>query len=179
MHDPEPRSSTPLPSAATLLGLVFLLASILAAPSAHAQDCVSSPSGRFSFSVSVSPRAGHVPVYDIHVFSGASCEPSASLGATTLGSVRRLAITDGGVLVRILAPRTSHRDWNIVSLVVVARADVAERVLWLTLDDLPGTEALTGSVGALFVGSDLVLRGHGGEARVPFSALDALAGAGG
>lgn len=140
-----------------------------------AQDCTPSPGGMFSFATSVSPRAGRIALYDVRVFSGATCEVAALVGTTTLGSYRRLAVTDGGVLVRILAPRTSHRNWNIVSLVVVAREHEEERVLWLSLDDLPGTAGLTGSVRASFDATDVLFTSRGAEARVSLSALDALA----
>lgn len=163
---------------AALFGLLGVLASGVLAATAEAQDCTVSPTARFSFATSVSPRAGRAALYDVRVYAGGACEPGALVGATTLGSYRRLAVTDAGVLVRILGPRTRHRDWNIVSLVVVARDGAAEVVLWLTLDDLPGTSALTGSVRATLEGSDVVLTGRDAVARVSFDALDALAAAG-
>lgn len=153
---------------AAVIALVLSLVTSVAA----GQNCAASPGGGFSFTTSVAAGAGRRALYDVVVFQGGNCT-GTPIGATQLGSVRRLAVTDNGTLIQILAPRTTHHDWSILRLINVAGDGLDVRV---SLQNLPGTSVLSGSVRASFEGSAVRFAGRGGPVDVSFLALDALCG---
>lgn len=154
----------------------LVLVALLSLPTAaSAQDCTPSPLGDYSFIVRVAPGAGRRALYDVRVSTGATCDEGAVFGWATVGSRSRLALTDAGVLVSILAPRTSHRDWPIVMLTVVAPSAHDARTVRLSLDDFVDTRSLRGSVAVSYDGGEVVFTSRGGEARVAFAGLDVFA----
>jgi hypothetical protein len=106
--------------------------------------CTPSAGGTFSYEITLSPRAGGMCAHIVTVYEGASCS-GAEAGHVEVGCnlTSRLAIRDDGVLVSILAPRTSRRAWNILRVFWVTDAD---RDGYLRLDDLPATSVLRGTV---------------------------------
>jgi hypothetical protein len=148
-----------------------LLGVLLCASATRAQDCTPSPAGAYSFTASRHARSGRVAIYQVRVFLGGDCSGAPAF-ATQLGSIRRVAVTDGGVIVTILAARSSHREWSIVRVIAGGERAVDRR---LSLDELPGTAALVGTVRAGFDGASVRFSSEDGEASVPFAALDALA----
>jgi len=110
---------------------------------------------------------------DVEVFAGPDCRPAERRWGDTRGcnETERMAITDAGDLVAILAPATSHRDWAIVS--VVSWRDERVVATRLALEDLPGTAALRGVVRPVFEGAAIRLSP---EVLVPFAVLESLAG---
>jgi hypothetical protein len=151
--------------------LLVVLASTSWASVAHA-ECRASASGAFSFDVQVSALAGGMCAMDVTVFAGADCRPDERRWSDTRGcnETERMAITDAGNLVAILAPATSHRDWSIVT--VLSWRDERVVATRLALEDLPGTEALRGVVRPVF--EDAAIR-FSPDVVVPFALLESLA----
>lgn len=149
--------------------VAFALALLATSPAAG--QCVRSEQGTYSFGMRLSPRAGIRCLMIADVYDGASCEPSRRTWSVELGcnESRRMAISDRGRLVSILAPRTSQPAWDIV------------RVCWHD-----GTAVRYGSARAeeltslrrarvSFDGSTVRFESRGQEpVRVPFETIEAL-----
>lgn len=157
-----------LPRVVIVLGALSFVALSLAP--ARASACTASAGGGASYEVRLSPRAGVLCLMIVTAYEGASCEPAREIGSREVGCnvTRRLAITENGALVSILAPRTSHRDWAILQ-VTSLRAPPSTRAL--RLDDLAETASLAGTVRVSFEGASVVFRGRGGEARISLAEL--------
>jgi hypothetical protein len=144
-----------------------------AAP-AGAEECRASPEGAFSFDVRLSPLAGGACLLDVAVYEGSDCRPETRLWSATRGcnETERMAITDRGNLVSILAPATAHRDWSIV--LVLERREGRVVVCRLALEDIPAAEGLRGVIRPVF---DRAAIRFSADVLVPFETLEALAGA--
>jgi hypothetical protein len=162
------------------LALVVVLSALV--PSVAAAECRPSPTGARSVDTRLSPRAGYLCIHTVHVYAGAACEgvPEWSIDLAC-GQTSRLAITDGGQLISILAPRARSRDWAILAVIersAAASSSPRSRPLAsgvrLRLRDLPGTEALRGAARVDFDGASVRFRGNV-EVRVPFDRIEALA----
>jgi len=117
----------------------------------------------------VSPAAGYLAICDLTLYEGASCAPERARGSTrTSCHDDRLAVTDDGTFVDILAPRTSRRAWNIVHVFTVGEH---ARSVSLRLADLPATEALSGSIRVLPAPGGVLFRDRRSEVLVPFETL--------
>jgi hypothetical protein len=136
-------------------------------------ECRASPNGAFSFEVRVSALAGGACLMDVAVFEGPDCREDERRWGDTRGcnETDRMAVTDAGQLVAILAPATAHRDWAIVT--VLAWRDGRVAATRLALEDLPAAAGLRGVVRPVFDGAALRLSP---EVLVPFAELEALAG---
>ena len=145
--------------------------------SSTAQDCTSSPAGRYSFTTRPSPATVCRRVSDeLRLYADAGCDPARLVATTEVGAGRNVRVTDAGVLVSLLAARTRRRDWDIVRLTLVDREGAA-RYVSLTLDDLPGTSTLFGTVRVEFEAGDVLFSDRARTVRLPFTALDALVSA--
>ena len=135
-------------------------------------ECRASANGAFSFDMHLGAGAGRGCLMDVEVFAGPDCRPEERRWDDTRGCSQtdRMAITDEGNLVSILAPATVHRDWSIVAVFAWRDDRVAET--WLALEDLPGTEALDGVVRPVFEGAAVRFSA---EVLVPFTVLESLA----
>jgi hypothetical protein len=134
-------------------------------------ECRASSGGAFSFDFEVSPLAGGACLMDVTVFAGPSCEPARRQWASTRGcnETDRLAVTDRGSLISILAPATSHPDWAIVNVISWRGGRVVVRSL--ALRDIPGAQALRGTVRPVFEGAAIRFAS---DVLVPFGALEAI-----
>jgi hypothetical protein len=152
--------------------LVIVLVSLAWGSSVRA-ECRASASGAFSFDMHLGAGAGRACLMDVEVFAGPDCRAAERRWGDTRGCSQtdRMAITDQGNLVSILAPATSHRDWSIVAVLSWRDERVAET--WLALEDIPGTEALDGVVRPVFEGAAIRFSP---EVLVPFTVLESLAG---
>jgi hypothetical protein len=132
--------------------IVILLATLLWSPPSRAQ-CRASASATYSLQIRLSPAAGGACLMVAEVFAGPDCRPDQSRWSETFGCnvTDRMAVTDRGNLVSILAPATAHRDWSIVA--VHSWRDGRVVGTWLSLDEIPGTEALHGVVRPVFDGA--------------------------
>jgi hypothetical protein len=148
----------------------ILVVSLAWASAAHA-ECRDSAGGAYSFDTHLSLQAGHMCLIDVEVFAGPGCHPAERLWGDTRGcnETERLAVTDRGTLVSILAPATAHRDWAIVSL--LAWRDERVVVTRLALEDLPGAAALRGVVRPVFDGAAIRFAA---DILVSFETLEAL-----
>jgi hypothetical protein len=108
---------------------------------------------------------------DVTVFEGASCDPARRQWASTRGcnETERVAVMDRGSLVSILAPATSHLDWAIVNVISWRGGRVVVRSL--ALRDIPGAQALQGTVRPVFEGAAIRFAP---DVLVPFEALEAI-----
>ncbi len=154
-----------------LLGIATLvIAWLVAAPGARA--CEPSAGGARSFDTRVSPLAGGVCLHTLTLYEGATCDEAHRIAVETVacGTTRRLVVLDDGTFVSIGAPRTSHRDWAIVTVFTIGdgarRADVA-------LDDLPDAAPLRGTVRVSFDAAALLFRDREREIRIALSVLAA------
>src|SRR5687767_6386910 len=120
------------------LSLVLLL---LALPSAARAECRSSPNGLFSYDLRVSPRAGGMCLHIVELHHGAGCAQLTAEIELACNETRRMAVTDRGYLVSVLAPRASEREWSIVR-VTVGR----DHFVHFRLRELPGIETIRGVV---------------------------------
>ncbi len=148
----------------------LLFAASLMPVTAHA-DCRSSAGRTYSFATHLSPAAGILCLYVVDVFEGPSCDASARRWSTTRGcnETRRMAVTDAGSLISILAPRASRRDWPILRVLRFDGERVVERSI--RLGDLPGVPA-NGTVRLSFEGAAVRIDGRGGSTRVPFESIE-------
>ena len=153
------------------LALFVVLASISWVSAARA-ECRASANGAFSFDLHVSAQAGGACLIDVDVFAGSDCRPDERRWGDTRGcnETERMAITDAGDLVAILAPATSHRDWSIV--LVLSWRDERVVATRLALEDLPDTAALHGVVRPVFEGAAIRFSP---EVLITFAALESLA----
>jgi hypothetical protein len=135
-------------------------------------ECRASENGAFSFDVHLSPGAGGICLMDVEVFAGPDCRPEERRWDDTRGcsQTERMAITDQGNLISILAPATSHRDWSIVAVLSWRDDQVAET--GLALEEIPGTETLDGVIRPVFEGAAIRFSP---EVLVPFTVLESLA----
>ena len=154
-----------------LLVVLLLVIAPAVAPRTARAECMSSPSAAHSYQTRLSPRAGILCLYIADVYAGGACEGEPAWSVElSCGETSRLAVTDRGRLISILAPRASRPEWNIVRITTRDRAPVR-----IPLGDLPGASALRGAVRLDFDGGALRLRSRAGEVRVTFDALEALA----
>lgn len=152
--------------------LLVVLVSLAWGSSARA-ECRASATGAFSFDMHLGAGAGRACLMDVEVFAGPDCRPEERRWGDTRGcsQTERMAITDQGSLVSILAPATAHRDWSIVAVLSWRDDRLAEA--WLALEEMPGTEALGGVVRPVFEGPAVRFSP---EVLVPFTVLESLAG---
>lgn len=145
---------------------------VLLAPFGASAQCRSSPAGAYSLDLRLSPRAGVRCLHITDVYAGASCAsvPEWSI-ELHCSRTSRIAVTDTGRLISVLAPRASRRDWNILHVVGRDR-----RPVWVRLGDVPGIEMLTGTVTLEFDGGSVWMRTRRGEARASFASIEARAG---
>jgi len=162
---------------------MMILAALLVAPGGKAvvapgsssvrEECRASAGGAFSFDVHLSAAAGGACLDDVEVFSGPGCEPAQRLWGDTRGcnETERMAISDSGNLISILAPAAARRDWSIVSVI----GWDGERVtaVSISLDELPGTEGLRGVVRPVFEGAAIRFSA---DVLVSFEALESARG---
>lgn len=150
------------PLAATLL--------FLCAAPASAQTCIASAGEARSVSIALSPMAGGACFHTVTLHEGAGCARDHVLARATehCSTTRRLAVTDAGVLVSVRAPRASRRDWAIVRVFTVGEG---ARSLELSLDDLPETAALRGSVRVSVEGDAVLFRDRRSEVRIAVNDL--------
>jgi hypothetical protein len=150
--------------------LTVVLLTVAWASTANA-ECRASASGAFSFDVRLSPLAGRACLMDVTVFAGPSCEPARRQWSSTRGcnETDRMAVTDRGDLVSILAPATSHRDWAIVSVIEWRSGRVTAATL--ALQDLPGAGTLRGVVRPVFDGAAIRLAP---DVLVSFETLESI-----
>ena len=151
--------------------IVILLATLLWSSPARA-ECRASANAAYSVSVRLSPAAGRACLMIAEVFSGPDCRPEESRWSETFGCnvTDRMAVTDQGNLVSLLAPATAHRDWSIVAVISWRDDRVVEK--WLSLDEIPGTEALHGVVRPVFDGAAVRFAE---DVAIGFAALESLA----
>lgn len=141
-----------------------------ALPGAAQADCTASAGGTWSFARRLSPRAGRGCIQIVSVHEGGSCAGEARWTIENGCNVtRRLAITDQGELVSILAPRTTHRDWSVVR--VIGRAAGQSFDARLAAEEIPGLEAIRGALRLSFDADALVVVGRRTRARVPLRDL--------
>lgn len=80
-------------------------------------ECRASASGAFSIRVRVSPLAGIRCLYDVSLYSGATCGPEdARWTATFPCSETRMVVTDRGTLVSLVSARPRSRRWDVVRI---------------------------------------------------------------
>ena len=150
----------------------------LVPPAVAAAECRPSPSGARSVDTRLSARAGYLCIHTVHVYAGSACEgtPEWSIDLAC-SQTSRLAITDRGLLISILAPRARSRDWAILSVIdrngVSPRSGSLGSGVRLRLRDLPDTEALRGAARVDFDGASVRFRGNV-EVRVAFDRIEAL-----
>ncbi len=152
---------------------ILALLVVLSWASSARAECRASAGNAFSFDVRVSPQAGGACLMDVEVFAGADCRSEQRRWGDTLGcnETERIAVTDQGSVVSILAPATSHRDWAIVTVFVWRDERVVETRL--ALEDLPGTETLGRVVRPVFEGAAIRFSP---DVLLPFATLESLAG---
>lgn len=123
------------------LSLLVVLTAWLGATPSTARACSPSPSGAYSFELSLARSAGVLCMGEVRVFRGAQCQGEAVL-ATLIGcgESSRIAVTDEGALVTVAAPRASRRSWAIVR--IVEREETRAVARSVRLDDLPETASL-------------------------------------
>lgn len=152
--------------------IAVLVASLFWAAAAAA-ECRDSANGSYSFDVQLSPAAGCLCLMSVSVFEGPGCAADRRSWGETLGCslTDRMAMTDGGRLVSILAPATAHPEWSIVA--VLEWSDGRVRTRRLALEDLPETAGLTGVVRPRFEGAAIRFSD---DVLVPFARLEAATG---
>ena len=92
---------------ALLVVLVLVVAPAVAPRMARA-ECRSSPSAAHSYETRLSPRAGILCLYIADVYAGGACEGEPAWSVElSCGETSRLAVTDHGRLISILAPRAT------------------------------------------------------------------------
>lgn len=149
----------------------LVLALVLLLPSAVSAQCHASPGRSRSIGMRLSPRAGIQCLHIVDVYAGAACEGAPEWSIELhCSQTSRIAVTDGGRLISILAPRASRLEWNILH--VVGRD---QRAVWIRLRDVPGREALRGTLALDFDGAAVRMRARSAEARATFDAIEALA----
>lgn len=141
----------------------------------RADACRASAHGGASFELRLSSRAGGLCLHTVTVHDGPSCGPTNVLYRTELAcsATRRAAVTDRGVLVSILTPRTSHADWAAVRLTWASgQATRTPNQIF----EAAGQSPARGAVRLAIEGADLVLRppAPSAEVRVPLGAFDAV-----
>lgn len=153
--------------------LLAALVSSLWWPGAARADCRDSAGGAYSVEIRLSPAAGCLCLMSVSVFEGPDCATDRRLWGATRGcnETDRMAVTDGGRLVSILAPATSHPEWSIVA--VLEWRDGRVRTHRLALEDLPETAGLTGVVRPRFEGAAIRFAP---DVLVPFERLENAAG---
>jgi hypothetical protein len=159
-----------------LLILVALLAASHGPDSAKLSEqegCRASAGGAFSFLVRLSPGAGRACLDIVEVFAGPECAAERRVWSDTRGcsQTERVAVCDEGNLIAILAPATSHREWSIVLVLGWDGERVTEQ--WLSLQELPGTQALRGVVRPTFEGAAIRFSA---DVLVPFEAFESTRG---
>jgi len=152
--------------------LAALVSSLLWSGTTRA-DCRDSAGGAYSFEIQLSPAAGGACLMSVSVFEGPGCAADHRLWGATRGcnETDRMAVTDHGRLVSILAPATSHPEWSIVA--VLEWHDGRVRTHRLALEDLPETAGLTGVVRPLFEGAAIRFAP---DVLVTFERLESAAG---
>ncbi|MBN8611511.1 MAG: hypothetical protein J0L92_13040 [Deltaproteobacteria bacterium] len=109
-----------------------LAMSVLAITPDIAFACEPSASGAWSYDVSVSPRAGMLCLFIVHLHHDGTCSaPAEASFEVSCGETHRAAISDDGAYVSVLAPRASHRGWPIVRVFERDGAGVVSRTLTL------------------------------------------------
>lgn len=146
---------------------LLALAILAATRPAHA-ECRASPSGVHSFDLRVSARAGGMCLHVVDVYAGVGCAGLEWSVTLACNFTERLAITDHGRLISILAPYAARRDWDILRVTGPAGS------AFLPLGELPGVAELDGTVAVAFAGAALRLHGNE-ELHVSFDAIEALA----
>lgn len=132
--------------------LVLLLPGLIVAGDALAA-CRASASGNYSFDTRLKPGPARVCRMTVEVFEGRSCGPSPRWQAVLpCDQTERMAISDRGRLISILAPVAKRRDLNAVR--VTWKPD---RWGWVTLAKLEGERPLEGPVRLAFEGDALRL----------------------
>jgi hypothetical protein len=152
---------------------IAILGSSLLWAAAAGAECRDSAGDSYSFSIQLSPAAGCLCLMSVSVFEGPGCVQDHRLWGDTLGCslTDRMAVTDGGRLVSILAPATAHPEWSIVA--VLEWVDGRVRTRRLALEDLPETAELTGVVRPRFEGAAIRFSD---DVLVPFARLEAATG---
>ena len=152
--------------------IAVVVSSLFWAAAAEAQ-CRDSTGGTYSADIRLSPAAGCLCLMSVSVFEGPGCRTEARLWTDTRGcnETDRIAVTDHGHLVSILAPATSHPEWSIVS--ILEWRDGRVRAHRLALEDLPETAGLTGVVRPRFEGAAIRFSP---DVLVTFEHLEAAAG---
>ncbi len=153
--------------------LLAALVSSLWWPGTARADCRDSTGGTYSVEIRLSPAAGCLCLMSVSVFEGPGCAADHRLWGATRGcnETDRMAVTDRGRLVSILAPATSHPEWSIVA--VLEWHDGRVRTHRLALEDLPETAGLTGVVRPRFEGAAIRFAP---DVLVPFERLEDVAG---
>jgi hypothetical protein len=109
-----------------------VLMSLIAITPSLALACEPSEHGAWSYDVSVSPRAGMLCLFLVHLHHDATCSaPAEASFEVSCGETHRAAVTDDGAFVSVLAPRASHRSWPIVRVFERDGANVVARTLTL------------------------------------------------
>lgn len=135
-------------------------------------ECRDSAAGAYSLDVRLSPAAGCLCLMQVAVFEGSGCASDRRLWDETVGCnlTERIAVTDQGRLVSILAPATARPDWSIVAVLERRDGRVSRRDL--ALEDLPETAGLRGVVRPRFEGAAVRFSP---EVVVSFDRLEAAA----
>ncbi|MBN1772862.1 MAG: hypothetical protein JXB32_16445 [Deltaproteobacteria bacterium] len=154
------------------IAIAVLVSSSLWAAAAAA-ECRDSAGGSCSLDIRLSPAAGCLCLMSVAVFEGPGCDAEHRLWGETLGCnvTDRMAVTDRGFLVSILAPATAHPEWSIVSVLWWRDGGVVQSRL--ALEDLSETAGLAGVVRPRFEGTAIRFSP---EVLVPFERLEAAAG---
>ena len=133
------------------VGFAVVLLCGLLGGSGAAAACHTSASGAHSFDTRLTPGPGRLCRMTVDVFDGRSCGAEPRWHALLpCDQTERLAISDRGRLISILASVPKHRALNVLRVTWSA-----ERWAWVTLEKLAGGKPFTGTVRLAFEGDAL------------------------